>query len=256
MLGLDTAIVEHKLLLIPNAILVQQQLRRMKLEVAIKIKEWKASFLAVVEYLQWVANIVLVPKKDGKVQMRVDYKDLNKASPKDNFPLPHIDLLVDNIAQHSCYSFMNGFSEYNQIRMASEDKEKTTFITTWGPFCYKVMPLKNVRATYQRAMVTLFHDMMHKEVEVYVDDMIAKSKTPRQHIDDLRKLFKRLRKYRLRLNPAKCTFGVGMGKLLGFIVNERGIKLDSDKAKAIWNMPTLKIETEVRGFLGRVNYIA
>ncbi|RDY05741.1 hypothetical protein CR513_10379, partial [Mucuna pruriens] len=161
--------------------------------------------------------------------------DLNRASPKDNFPLPHIDLLVDNTAQYSCYSFMDGFSRYNQIWMAPKDKEKTTFITMWGTFCYKVMPfgLKNGGATYQRAMVTPFHDMMHKEVKVYVDDMIAKSKTPGQHIDDLRKLFERLRKYRLRLNPTKCTFGVKTGKLLGFIVNERAIELDPDKVKAI-----------------------
>ncbi|RDX70659.1 Tf2-6, partial [Mucuna pruriens] len=95
-------------------------------------------------------------------------------------------------------------------------------------------------------MVTLFHDMMHKEVEVYMDDMIMKSRTPDQHVEDLRKL----------LNLAKCTFGVKVGKLLGFIVNEKGIQVDSDKIKAIWNMPTPKTETDVQGFLGRVNYIA
>ena len=126
---------------------------------------------------QWVANIVPVPKKDGKVRMCVDYRDLNRASLKDNFPLPHIDALVDNTAKHSLFSFMDGFSGYNQIKMAPKDMEKTTFLTMWGTFCYKVMPfgLKNVGAMYQRAMVTLFHDMMHKEIEVYVDDMIAKS---------------------------------------------------------------------------------
>ncbi|RDY14326.1 Retrovirus-related Pol polyprotein from transposon 17.6, partial [Mucuna pruriens] len=89
-----------------------------------------------------------------------------------------------------------------------------------------------------------------------MDDMITKSKTLGQHIDDLGKLFERLRKYRLKLNPAKCTFGVGTRKLLGFIVNERGIKLDLDKVKAIRDMPAPKTEIEVRGFLGRVNYIA
>ncbi|RDY13622.1 Retrovirus-related Pol polyprotein from transposon 17.6, partial [Mucuna pruriens] len=113
-----------------------------------------------------------------------------------------------------------------------------------------------IQNSWRRAMVTFFHDMMHKEVEVYVDDMIVKSKTQGQHINDLRKLFERLRKYQLGLNPAKCTFGVRIGKLLGFIVNERGIKLDPDKARAIWNMLASKIETEVKGFLGRVNYIA
>ena len=118
-----------------------------------------------------------IPKKDGKVRMCVDYRDLNRASPKDNFPLPYINTLVDNTAKHSLFSFMDGFSGNNQIKMAPKDMEKTTFLTMWGTFCYKVMPfgLKNAGPTYQRAMVTLFHDMMHKEIEVYVDDMIAES---------------------------------------------------------------------------------
>ena len=109
--------------------------------------------------------------------MCVDYQDLNRTSPKDNFPLPHIDTLVDNTAKHSLFSFVDEFLGYNQIRMALEDMEKTIFLTMWEIFCYKVMlfGLKNDGAIYQRAMVTLFHDMMHKEIEVYVDDMIAKS---------------------------------------------------------------------------------
>ena len=99
--------------------------------------------------------------------------------------------------------------------------EKTTFVALWGTLCYKVMSfgLKNAGATYQRAMVALFHDMMHREIEVYVNDMIAKPKTEEEHLVNLRKLFKRLRKCRLRLNPTKCTFGVKSGKLLGFIVS-------------------------------------
>ena len=125
------------------------------------------------KYPKWVANIVSVPKKDGKVRMCVDYRDLNQVSPKDNFLLPYIDTLVDNIAKNSLFSFMDGFFRYNQIRMASEDREKTTFVTIWGTFCYKVMPfgLKNVGTTYQRAIITLFHDMIHKEIEVYVDEI-------------------------------------------------------------------------------------
>ncbi|RDX79701.1 hypothetical protein CR513_39842, partial [Mucuna pruriens] len=245
--GLDREIVEHKLPLLPGSTLIRQQLRRMRPEVALKIKEevekqWNAGFLAVANYPQWVANIVPVPKKDGKVRMCVDYRDLNRASPKDNFPLPHIDILVDNTAQQAFFSFMDGFSGYNQIMMLPKDREKTTFITWWGIFCYKVMlfGLKNAGATYQQAMVTLFHDMMHKEIEVYVDDMIVKSKTLEQHIEDLRKLFARLRKYKLRLNPAKCTFGVKTGKLLGFVVNENGIEVDPDKVKAIREMPVDK----------------
>jgi len=110
--------------------------------------------------------------------------------------------------------------------MAQEDIEKTTFITLWGTFCYKVMSfgLKNVKATYQRAMVALFHDMMHKEIEVYMDDMIPKSRTEEENLVNLRKLFERLCKYRLRLNPTKCTFGVKFEKLLGFAVSQKGVE--------------------------------
>jgi hypothetical protein len=116
--------------------------------------------------------------------------------------------------------------------------------------------LKNVGATYQRAMTTLFHDMMHKEIEVYVDDMIAKSIDEEEHVEHLLKLFQRLRKYKLRLNPNKCTFGVRSGKLLGFIVSEKGIEVDPAKVKAIQEMPAPKTEKKVRGFLGRLNYIS
>ena len=105
--------------------------------------------------------------------------------------------------------------------MAKEDKAKIAFTTHWGTYAYDVMlfGLKNASTTYQRAMVTLFHDMTHKENEVYVDDMIAKSHNARDHLVDLRKLFKLLTKYRLRLNPNKCVFGASSGKLLGFIVS-------------------------------------
>ena len=117
--------------------------------------------------------------------------------------------------------------------------EKTTFLTMWGTFCYKVMPfgLKNAGATYQRAMVTLFHDMMHKEIEVYVDDMIAKSQGEDEHVVNLRKLFERLRKFQLKLNPAKCTFEATSGKLLGFVVSKKGIEIDPDKVRAIQDLP-------------------
>ena len=126
---------------------------------------------------------------------------------------------------------MDGFSGYNQTRMAPEDMEKTTFLTMWGTFCYKVMPfgLKNAGATYQRAMVTLFHDRMHREIEVYVDDTIAKSQGEDDHIINLKKLFERLRKFQLKLNPTKYTFGATSEKLLGFVVSKKGIKIDPDK---------------------------
>lgn len=263
MSGLDTDIVVHKLPLKEDCPPVKQKLRRTRPDMSEKIKEevkkqFDGGFLAVTSYPEWVANIVPVPKKDGKVRMCVDYRDLNRASPKDDFPLPHIDVLVDNTTQFSVFSFMDGFSGYNQIKMAPEDMEKKTSITPWGTFCYKVMPfgLKNVGATYQRAMVTLFHDMIHKEIECYLDDMIAKSHTEEEHLVNLQKLFERLRKFKLRLNPNKCTFGVRSGELLGFLVSERGIEADPAKIKAIQEMPEPRTEKQVRGFLGRLNYIS
>ena len=116
--------------------------------------------------------------------------------------------------------------------------------------------LKNVGATYQRAMVALFQDMIHHEIEVYLDDMIARYQTEKKHLDHLQKLFERLKKYKMRLNPNKCTFGVRSGKLPGFIVSNKGIEVDLSKVKAIQEMPAPRTEKEVRGFLGRLNYIA
>ena len=136
--------MQHKLPLNPECSRVKQKLRRMKPEMSLKIKEevkkqFDASFLVVARYPEWVANIMTVPKKDGKVRMCVDYRDLNQASPKDNFPLLHIDVLIDNTASFALLSFMDRFSGYNQIKMVLKDMENTTFITLWGTFCHKVI---------------------------------------------------------------------------------------------------------------------
>ena len=180
--GLDSSIVQHHLPILPHARLVKQKLRRLHPRWSLQVKEeiqkqLSVGFLSVVEYLEWLDNVIPVPKKDGKVRVCVDYRYLNKAGTKDDFPLPHIDMLVDNTAGHSMLSFMDRFSGYNQIIMAIEDMEKTSFITEWGNYCYQVMPFgfKNIEANYQRAATTLFHDMMHKDVEVYVGNMIVKS---------------------------------------------------------------------------------
>jgi len=121
--------------------------------------------------------------------------------------------------------------------MKEEDKEKTVFITPWGTFHYKVMPfgLKNAGATYQRAMIALFHDMMHQEIEAYVDDMIAKTRPGENHVKTLKKLFDRFREFKLRLNPAKYVFGATSGKLLGFIVSSKGLKLTQLKLRLFVN---------------------
>ena len=116
--------------------------------------------------------------------------------------------------------------------------------------------LKNAGATYHRAATILFHDMMHRDVEVYVDDMIAKSRDRADHWAALERFFQRIRCFRLRLNPKKCTFRVTSGKLLGYMISERGIEADPDKIRAILDMSPPQTETEIRGFFGRLQYIS
>ena len=114
------------------------------------LKQINADFLVISVYPQWISNIVLVPKKDEKVRMCIGYRYMNKENPKDDFPFPRIDMLVDSTTKLKVFSFMDGFSHYNQIEMALEDMENTTFITPCGTFCYREMPfgLQNDGATY------------------------------------------------------------------------------------------------------------
>ena len=189
---------------------VKKKLRRMRTRWLLKVKEevtkqLKVGFIKPIHQTEWIANVVPVPKKDGKVRMCVDFRDLNKACPKDDFPFPHIDVLVDNTAGSALMSFMDSFSGYNQIKIAPRDMTKTTFTIEWRIYCYTIMPfrLKNAGATYQRMGTALLHDMMHNKVDVYVDDMIVKSKDRGGHIINLRRFFERIKEYRLRLNPQK-----------------------------------------------------
>ena len=152
----------------------------------------------------------MVKKANDKWRKCVDFTDLNKACPKDSYPLPHIDQLVDLTAGHKLLNFMDAFSGYNQIRMDEADQEKTSFVTSQGLFCYKVMlfGLKNAGATYQRLVNHMFCLQIGRNVEVYVDDMLVKSQKEGRHLDDLQETFDTLRQYHMKLNPSKCAFGV------------------------------------------------
>ena len=122
---------------------------------------------------------------------------------------------------HKLLTFMDTFSRYNQIKMAEEDQEKTAFITSQGLYCYKVMPfeLKNAGATYQRLVNKMFNRQIGRNMEVYVDDILVKSKEELAHLDDLRETFATLKQYQMKLNPSKCVFGVASSKFLGFMVS-------------------------------------
>ena len=195
----------------------------------------------------------MVKKSIGKWRICVDYTDLNKACPKDSYPLPSIDRLVDGAAGHTVLSFLDAYSGYNQIQMHLRDKERMTFMTDSNNSYYEVMSfdLKNVGATYQRLMDYLFKDMLGRNVEAYVDDIVVKSDSCKQHIKDLQKVFQALRHHGMRLNPDKCVFGVEGGKFLGFMLTHRDIETNPEKCRAIMEMRSLENVKEIKRLIGR-----
>ncbi|KAL0295963.1 UNVERIFIED_CONTAM: Transposon Tf2-12 polyprotein [Sesamum radiatum] len=205
----------------------------------------------------WISSIVPVRKKNGQIRVCVDFRDLNNACPKDDFPLPMVELMIDATTGHEALSFIDGSSRYNQIRMAPADEELTAFRTPKGIYYYKVMSygLKNADATYQRAMQKIFDDMLHKNVECYVDDLVAKSKKRENHFHGLRKVFECLRRYQLKMNPSKCAFGVTSGKFLEFIFRQRGIEIEQAKIDAILRMPEPRNIHELKSLQEKLAYL-
>ena len=190
----------------------------------------------------------MVKKSNGKWRMCVDFTDLNNAYLEDSFPFPKIDQLVDSIAGFELLTFMDTFFGYNQILIKEEDQEKIALVTSQGLYCYKVMSfgLKNIGATYQRLVNQIFNKQIGRNMEVYVDDMLVKSREARTYLADLQEAFDTLRRYKMKLNPAKCLFGVSFGKFLGFIVSWRGIEANPKKVKAILDMVSPKTIKEVQ----------
>ncbi|XP_072086573.1 uncharacterized protein [Arachis hypogaea] len=194
--GIDPHIINHRLAINSSIRPVQQKKRKLgeekkraSLEETQKLIN--AEFIKEIRFTTWLANVVMVRKQNGKWRMCVDFIDLNKACPKDSYPLPSIDSLVDNASGYATLSFMDAYSGYNQIMMHPSDQNKTAFITDFGNYCYKVMPfgLKNAGATYQRLMDKVFAKQIGRNIEVYVDDMVAKTKIGDNHISDLTEIF-------------------------------------------------------------------
>ncbi|RDX61810.1 Retrovirus-related Pol polyprotein, partial [Mucuna pruriens] len=235
--GIDPKFINHRLSIVDGARPVVQKKRKQGEEKRKAIKEetdklLRAGFIREVRYPEWLANVVMVRKTNGRWRMCTDYIDLNKVCPKDPYPLPNIDRLVDNVSGYGFLSFMNAYSGYNQIKMHPEDEEKTAFITDGGAFCYKVMSfgLKNVGATYQRLMDKIFKEVMGRDIELYVDDMVAKSEGGENHCETLRRA----------------------GRFLGYMLTERGIEANSEKCRAIISMKSSQNVKEVQQLMGRV----
>ena len=184
----------------------------------------------------------------------MDFTDLNKACPKDSYPLSRVNELVDSTARHQLLSFMDTFSGYNQIQMHEADQEKISFVTSQGLFYYKVMPfgLKNAGATYQRLMNKMFAQQIGRNAQVYVDNMLVTRRREEDHLEDLRETFDTLRSYNIKLNLGKCTFRVTAGKFLRFMVSQRGIEANPDKIWAIMEMARPRNVKEVQSLNGKI----
>ena len=231
--GIDPAVITHRLNVSPSFKPVKEKRRSFAPERQKAINEevgklLQADAIREVEYPEWLANVVLVKKANGKWRLCNDFTDINRACPKDSFPLPRIDLIVDATAGHELLSFMDAFSSYNQISMDPNNQEKTSFVTGQGTYYYRVMPFG-----YPRLVNKLFQKHIGASMEVYIDDMLVKSIKAELHITHLAEAFQVLKSYNMKLTAAKCAFGVSAEKFLGFIVNNQGIEANQDKIKVV-----------------------
>ncbi|XP_024046598.1 uncharacterized protein LOC112100952 [Citrus clementina] len=186
----------------------------------------------------------------------IDYRKLNSVTRKDHFPLPFIDQMLDRLAGHEFYCFLDGYSGYNQIPIAPKDQEKTTFTCPFGTFAYRRMPfgLCNAPATFQRCMLSIFSDMVERFLEVFMDDFSVFGDSFDQCLHHLTLVLQRCIEKNLVLNWEKCHFMVKQGIVLGHIISSKGIEVDKAKVDLISNLPPPKTVREVRSFLGHAGF--
>jgi hypothetical protein len=241
--GVNRDVIEHSLNVDPSFRPRKQRLLKISEDKAEgaqnEVKRLlNAGVIREVKYLEWVANTVMVKKANGKWRMCIDFTDLNKAYPKDEFPLPRIDSLVDAAASLELMSLLDCYSGYHQIWMKKEGEPKTSFITPSGTYHYLRMPegLKNVGGSFSRMTAKALHSQVGRNVLTYVDDIIVKSMKQENHIADLQETFANFRQAGLKLNPEKCVYGVKKGKFLGYLVSTKGIEANPSKIEAILRM--------------------
>jgi hypothetical protein len=191
--------------------------------------------------------LVIVPRKDGKWQVCINYRELNKETLKDYFPLSFIDQVLDTLVGKKYISFLDGFSGYNQIQIAPEDQDKTTFTLPWGTYIYKVLPfgLCNTPTTFQRAILISFSDLLHDCMEVYVDDFTTFSNYFDEALTNIKKLLKRCRESYLTLSNKKCFMIMIKGIILGHHVSAVGIQVGPANIELIVSMPPPTIQKGV-----------
>uniref|UniRef100_A0A2N9GXZ8 Reverse transcriptase domain-containing protein n=1 Tax=Fagus sylvatica TaxID=28930 RepID=A0A2N9GXZ8_FAGSY len=223
---------------------------------------------------KWVSPTQVVPKKSGVTVVKnenneliptrvttgwrvcIDYRKLNSVTRKDHFPLPFMDQILGRVAGHAYYCFLDGYFGYNQIEIALEDQEKSTFTCPFGTFAYRRMPfgLCNALATFQRCMLSLFSDMVELFLEVFMDDFSVFGDSFDDCLSNLQKVLIRCEEKNLVLNWEKCHFMVSKGIVLGHIVSSQGIEVDKSKIELISKLPTPKTVKDIRSFLGHAGF--
>ena len=277
--GISNTLCVHRILLEEEAKPVRTPQRRLNppmMEVVKKeiIKLLDYGVIYPISDSKWVSPVQCVPKKSGITvvmnaenklvphrtvtghRVCIDYRPLNKVTRKDHFPLPFIDQMLERLAGHSYYCFLDGYSGYNQIAIAQEDQEKTTFTCPFGTFAYKRMPfgLCNAPGTFQRCMVSIFSDYIEKIIEVFMDDFSVFGKSFDDCLDNLALILKRCVDTNLVLNWEKCHFMVKQGIMLGHVVSEKGIEVDKSKVDLVRCLPPRSSVREVRSFLGHAGF--
>ena len=208
----------------------------------------------------WGSPVLFVPKKTGEgwkgLRLCIDYRLLNKQTIRNSFPLPRIDDLVDQLGHAKVFSSLDLTSGYWQCRLTDSDKPKTAFRTPFGLFQWRVAPmgLCNSPARFQSIMNRIFQPLLNKSVTVYLDDILVFSKTPEEHVRHLQQVFDILRANQFVLKQSKCCFNLPEVHYLGHVVGRDGVKVDPNKIKAVEKWPRPQTVTQVRSFLGFVNY--
>jgi hypothetical protein len=263
--GLSRELVEHRLSIKASFGPYKQGARNFKPEIIGRVKEevdrlLQAGFIQPCRYADWVSNIVPVEKKNtGKIQICMNFRNLNRATPKNEYPMLVADLLVDSVSGNKVISFLDGNAGYNQIFMAKEDVSKTVFHCLGFIVLFEwvviIFGLKNAGATYQRDMNLIFHDLLGVLMEFYIDNVVVKSVGFEEHMTNLKLSFERMKKYGLRMNPLKCTFGVTSGRFLGFVVHEYSIQIDPKKIESIGKIGEPMCKKDVQKLLRKINYL-
>ena len=277
--GISPSVVQHRIHLEENAKTSREPQRRLNpaMKEVIRsevLKLLDAGVLYPISDSAWVSPVQVVPKKSGITVVQnegnelvptriqtgwrvcIDYRKLNSVTRKDHFPLPFMDQMLERLAGHAYYCFLDGYSGYNQIPIAPEDQEKTTFTCPFGTFAYRRMPfgLCNAPATFQRCMLSIFSDMVERFIEVFMDDFSVFGNSFEECLHHLSLVLERCKEKNLVLNWEKCHFMVKRGIVLGHIISQQGIEVDKAKIDLISKLPPPKSVKQIRSFLGHAGF--